>query len=66
MDATHTLEPTAVSHAEPLPARRRTDAGNHLSDQQDDLLSASSVLISVVIGAGLWAVLIMAGWLIFR
>lgn len=69
MNATHTLLPGSVhsdvSHADPHD-RRKTDTANHVRDDQDNLLPARGVLISVVLGGGLWAVLLAVGWLIFR
>jgi len=69
MDATHSLhyrEHSNVSHANPVPSRRRIDADRDLPERHDDLLPARSVVIAVAIGAGLWAVILTAGWLIFR
>jgi len=67
MDATQTLLPYrehADVPADPELARRRVEAAN--DNSEDNLLAARGVLISVVIGAGLWAVILTAGWLIFR
>jgi hypothetical protein len=67
MDAIQTLLPyrehSDVS-ADPELARRRAEVASDASE--DNLLAARGVLISVVIGAGLWAVILTAGWLIFR
>lgn len=56
-DAAHHSNPINLPVGQPM---------GHRIDDADNLLSARSVLISVVIGAGLWAVMIAAGWLIFR
>lgn len=70
MNATQTIipcgDPTDEAHADANHHRRRTDSARQRLDEQDNLLSARSVLISVVIGAALWAVILTAGWLIFR
>jgi hypothetical protein len=71
MDASHTIHPSYtehadVAHADPNQGRRRTDAARHASEEQDDLLPARGVAVSVLIGAGLWAIILTAGWLIFR
>jgi hypothetical protein len=70
MDATQSLlrysEQSDVSQADPNQGRRRTDSGRLPPEEQDDLLPARGVLVSVVIGAGMWAILIGVGWLIFR
>jgi hypothetical protein len=67
MDATQTLLPysehSEVS-ADPQLARRHAEIAG--DPAEDNLLAARGVLISVVIGAGLWAVILTAGWLIFR
>ena len=67
MDATQTLLPysehSEVS-ADPQLARRRAEIAGDPSE--DNLLPARSVLIAVAIGAGLWTVILTAGWLIFR
>jgi hypothetical protein len=48
------------------PAVRRDDVTAHLGEEQVDLLPARGVLLSIAIGAGLWAVILAAGWLIFH
>jgi hypothetical protein len=66
MDATQTLSYREHSDvtADPELARRHAEVASDASE--DNLLAARGVLISVVIGAGLWAVILTAGWLIFR
>ena len=70
MDAIQSLlrysEHSDASHADPQQDRRRTDVARRSPEDHDDLLPARGVLVSVVIGAGLWAVLIAAGWFIFH
>ena len=66
MNTTQTIRHYSdVHYTEPTPARRDTDTAN-LSEEPVDLLPASAMLIAVVIGAGLWALILTAGWLIFR
>jgi hypothetical protein len=67
MDATQTInhyEHSDVRYTDP--ADRRDDDAAHLGEEQVDLFPARGVLLSVAIGAGLWAVILAAGWLIFR
>jgi hypothetical protein len=67
MDATQTInhyEHSDVRYT--IPADRREEDTAHLGEEQVDLLPARGVLLSVVIGAALWAVILAAGWLIFR
>jgi hypothetical protein len=67
MDATQTInhyERSDVRYT--IPAERRDDDAAHLGEEQVDLLPARGVLLSIAIGAGLWAVILAAGWLIFR
>jgi hypothetical protein len=71
MDATQNLlrysEPSdSAHHADAHQDRRRTDVARRSPEEHDDLLPARGVLVSVLIGAGLWAILIGVGWLIFR
>jgi hypothetical protein len=71
MDATQSLiryseHSDDASRADPNQGRRRADSGRLPPEEQDDLLPARGVLVSVVIGVGMWAILIGIGWLIFR
>jgi hypothetical protein len=66
MDATQT-----INHCDHVPYtdpadRRDDDVATHLGEEQVDLLPARGVLLSIAIGAGLWAVILGAGWLIFH
>ena len=67
MDATQTInhyEHSDVRFTDP--AERRDDDASRLGEEQVDLLPARGVLLSVAIGAALWAVILAAGWLIFH
>ena len=67
MDAIHTLLPHSADEAcrEAPPANRKLDAARPTPDG-DDLNAARGVLVSLILGGGLWLILLTAGWLIFR
>lgn len=67
MDATQTLvdyEHTATRYVD-LPQRRADDAAR-IEAEPIDHVPARAIVIAVVMGVGLWALIIGAGWLIFR
>src|SRR5689334_8112225 len=67
MDATHTI--TDYEHSDVLhtdPANRRDDEALRAGEEQVDLLPARGIALSLVIGAGLWALILATGWLIFH
>ena len=49
-----------------LVIRRDDAAAAHIGEEQVDLLPARGIALSVAIGAGLWALILAVGWLIFR
>ena len=49
-----------------LPASRAVFMAENANLTMHNLLPARGVVLSVAIGAGLWAVILAAGWLIFR
>ena len=66
MNATQTIRHYSdVHYMEPTPERRETDPAN-ITEEPVDLLPASGLLIAVVLGAGLWALILTAGYFIFR
>jgi hypothetical protein len=67
MDATQTInhyEHSDVHYTDPADQRR--DDAARLGEEPTDLLPARGVVLSIAIGAGLWALILTAGWLIFR
>ena len=67
MDATQTINTYRHSDVQYTdPADRRDDDATHLGEEQVDLLPARGVMLSIAIGAGLWALILAVGWLIFR
>ncbi len=68
MDATHTIHDyghSDVHYEAHLPERRAEDAARP-GEEPVDLLPARGVLVCLVIGAGLWALILAVGWLILR
>jgi hypothetical protein len=65
MDATQTISHYEHVHATD-PAERRDDVAAHEGEEQVDLLPARGVVLSIMIGASLWALILAIGWLIFR
>jgi hypothetical protein len=68
MDATQTINHYEHSdvHYTDSADRREDAAAAHMGEEQVDLLPARGIALSVAIGAGLWALLLAVGWLIFR
>jgi len=67
MDATQTIshyEHSDVHYADPTD--RRDDEDAHAGEEQVDLLPSRGIVLSIAIGAGLWAVILAVGWLIFH
>lgn len=65
MDVTQTIshyEHSDVHYTDPT--ERRDDAVAHQGEERVDLLPARGVVVSIAIGAGLWAVILAVGWLI--
>jgi hypothetical protein len=69
MDATQTLDhydPSDVRYTELHQEERRDEDAVRVGEEPTDLLPARGVVLSVAIGAGLWALILTAVWLICR
>jgi hypothetical protein len=67
MDATQTISHYEHSDVHDTdPANRRDDPVAHAGEEQIDLLPSRGIVLSIAIGAGLWALIIGVGWLIFH